>query len=580
MTEVSKYNIPIQEHKTIFRNHKRIIDDSKHINYNTHIIANNKIASLVKLYDEQEKKIQEIQIKTKDFNIMDIVQKENLIGSGDSSITFGLLSNLERKIHQKMKFVDERAAKQNEETIKLRSNISNLTNAHDKAESTMNNIQESLKKHSSNINLRVSQLEKDFNLIIDKAFEDMKKVINDKFNETSEVFDAKLNEQKKKILSNIPKYELEEDLAIISSHMQDMNKTIKDLNKKVNDVDKALKGIPMTIESVWKEINATKENLNQKSSTYEHQELKDSISDVNREMNNLKDKFQSLIEDQGKHDDILMIKRKLESMSNAIHTLKISVQEVSANASYNKMQIDTTKLLETQVFNEFKSTVMKENDIMNDNLHQLKRLIDELTSMMKTRCCFKDLKALEDELIEKMEELRGAYSKKFADKSETSKTLKYLEQQIKHIIDVYIKKMERGDSWLLAKKPLGGHSCGSCENYIGELKENPQFIPWNKYPVRDPNDKLYRIGNGFSKMIQMVTVDCPSNEKKDHNFQTSREFFNNSHNDVIDLRDYSTPKNKKLPRVIKNPKLNLSNDELLDNFSDGKETIEANHPKM
>ena len=86
--------------------------------------------------------------------------------------------------------------------------------------------------------------------------------------------------------------------------------------------------------------------------------------------------------------------------------------------------------------------------------------------------------------------------------------------------------MEKGDNWLLAKKPINT-MCASCESYIGELKGSGTYIPWNKYPNKDPNDKLYRLGSGFSKMLQMIQVD--ENEKKNINgYQTYSDF-----NDVI-----------------------------------------------
>ncbi len=73
------------------------------------------------------------------------------------------------------------------------------------------------------------------------------------------------------------------------------------------------------------------------------------------------------------------------------------------------------------------------------------------------------------------------------------------------------------------------------------------YIPWNKYPVKDPNDKLYRMGNGFSKMLQMIQVD--ENDKKsafqtynemnelikNKNNLTKTEFFNGSGFDVSEL---------------------------------------------
>ena len=97
--------------------------------------------------------------------------------------------------------------------------------------------------------------------------------------------------------------------------------------------------------------------------------------------------------------------------------------------------------------------------------------------------------------------------RKYADKNETSKNIKYLDSQIKHISEVYIKKMEKGDNWLLASKPIGGYKCASCESYIGELNDNNQHLPWNKIPNRDPSERLYRVGNGFSRMLQMLNID-------------------------------------------------------------------------
>jgi len=53
--------------------------------------------------------------------------------------------------------------------------------------------------------------------------------------------------------------------------------------------------------------------------------------------------------------------------------------------------------------------------------------------------------------------------------------------------------MEKGDNWLLAKKPLGGNSCASCEAYIGDIKDTTQYQPWNKYPVRDQSEAKIRV---------------------------------------------------------------------------------------
>ena len=93
----------------------------------------------------------------------------------------------------------------------------------------------------------------------------------------------------------------------------------------------------------------------------------------------------------------------------------------------------------------------------------------------------------------KLEEFKIGTTKKFADKNEVTKNIKYLDAQVKHILDVYVKKIEKGENWLLAKKPIGGQYCASCENYIGDLHDTNQHVAWNK--ISHPNDRVYRVKN-------------------------------------------------------------------------------------
>ena len=90
-----------------------------------------------------------------------------------------------------------------------------------------------------------------------------------------------------------------------------------------------------------------------------------------------------------------------------------------------------------------------------------------------------------------------------------------MELQIKQLYDLIIKKDERTDNWMLAKKPIGGFSCASCENYLGDLKENDEKIFWNQFPEHDNKDiNINRIGNGFSRILNMINVksDNPNND--------------------------------------------------------------------
>jgi len=45
----------------------------------------------------------------------------------------------------------------------------------------------------------------------------------------------------------------------------------------------------------------------------------------------------------------------------------------------------------------------------------------------------------------------------------------------------------------MAKKPLDGHTCASCEHYLGDLKSSSSaYIPYSKMQTKE-SEKLYRV---------------------------------------------------------------------------------------
>ena len=179
------------------------------------------------------------------------------------------------------------------------------------------------------------------------------------------------------------------------------------------------------------------------------------------------------------------------------------------------------KSLETQNENELSEKEKKKKEKEEkefariwEELERLKNLINQIFNILKTKANLSDLDDLKNFLLGKIEELALASVKKFADKNETTNNFKYLEDQIKKILEMLQSQKPSSDAetWLLAKKPINGYACASCESFIGDLREDShKFIPWNKMPLRDPGDKLYRMGNGFSKMLQMLNFDNNGN---------------------------------------------------------------------
>ena len=205
------------------------------------------------------------------------------------------------------------------------------------------------------------------------------------------------------------------------------------------------------------------------------------------------------------------------------------------------IDIDFSQYLSKNEFDKHKKENNDEFKKIWDEINNIKDLINKIFAILDKKANLSDLENLKNYLLSKLEELALACNKKFADKNETANNLKYLENQIKKIFELLSAKKDtvnEADNWLLAKKPLSGYSCAACESMINNLRDDAnKFIPWNKLPLRDPSDKLYRMGNGFSKMLQMLNFDSYGNVSLNPNIinETSinNEVNNNNSNNNI-----------------------------------------------
>lgn len=205
-------------------------------------------------------------------------------------------------------------------------------------------------------------------------------------------------------------------------------------------------------------------------------------------------------------DDVNWLRKKVETLSSTILNMK-NPDESQNNSVVNSkiIPIDNSKFLETNIFNEFQKSYNRELDRINRYIDEIKRTLEDVIGVIKSKAGEKDMKNLEEYLNGRIEELKLNSNKRFADKIETGKNIKYLDTQLKHVIEVYIKKMEKGDNWLIAKKPMNGYTCASCESYIGDLPDSNQYVPWNKYPIRDPNEKAYRVSFNTLLVLHMLS---------------------------------------------------------------------------
>ena len=241
------------------------------------------------------------------------------------------------------------------------------------------------------------------------------------------------------------------------------------------------------------------------------------------------------------------------------------------------IDIDFSLYLPKSEFDKYKRDTTLEFKKIWDEIKNIKDLINKISSLLNNKANLSDLEDLKNLILAKLEELALACNKKFADRNETANNLKYLEDQIRKLFELLSSSKKdtfnEADNWLLAKKPISGYSCAACESVIGNLRDDAnKFIPWNKLPLRDPGDKLYRMGNGFSKMLQMLNFDNYGNVSLNPNIINEANFYNN-----VNIN------NNNINNSINNSGQNNNNNTLLSNQkgkTDIKKRVQSANPKI
>ena len=483
-----------------------------------------KIDNLNRKNEEFENKLKDIDLKMQDFNIADLLKSNSVPidggegEGGNNNLCMKIVSNLEKKFNEKSKITDNRLNKLEENSFKLVKDTQNLKNFQDGTKRSINNLKQSNEDIIANMK---SIQNKIVETIPDMArkFESLQNIQNEKKEKEEKEESSKIEDKERKN-SNLSVSKVEPQIDL------ENNEKIKEIMKHLFDIEKSVKILPNQIgaEQLKSDISALKSGIGNCAQLQDLKEAREKEDDMQKQINFLKDQFEDFTSNTTDHEDLQNVKRKLELLNSKTHEFETVQQEllIKINQSSNTRSQFTggEKYLEVQKFEDFKAQIIKEFSSVNDNFTHLRRLVDNILDSLKNKPSYRDIKALEEELTVKFEELKLASTKKFAEKIETTKNFKYLDQQIKHILQVYIRKENKSDNWLLAKKSLNANLCASCEAYIGDLKDNNNYQPWNKYPLRDPNDKGYRLGNGFSKMLQMFPVD--ENEKKNTGMVTQQ----------------------------------------------------------
>ena len=344
-------------------------------------------------------------------------------------------------------------------------------------------IIDSIPNIEANFNSQIELLERTLNSKIKKNLNDINNIKEDFDKKNQEIF-QKLSEKEvtNKIIS-----ELKGGNDILISKVNILNDNFSFYTK--------LKDFKQNKEDILEYIQITKEDINK------------NIEILRRSHNSVKNLLMDHLNDKSDHNNLDLLLKRFDIAQNMIYKFR-DFQNVMEEKEKKRIVIDPNHFIDKEIFNEFLKSEHKNFDEYKKEFLNLKQELEELkTKEFGNKATLKNLKSLEDAIFQKIEELKQSITKNFVNKSTLDKNKKIIEIQTKQLIEGN-KKEDKKDNWLLSKKPFSGHLCASCESFIGELNPNvtAKYIPWNKYPQKDPPEKVFKIEGGTSKLLNLFST--------------------------------------------------------------------------
>ena len=492
--------------------------------------------------------LEELKIKINDFKIYDIFKDAKITG-GTLDVSKVLIQNLENKIFKKLGFQDERFKKNEEDIFKNKNDINNYKGFSEQHIRNMNNLKESFEKNSKdleNIKTDYSQNLKKIKDFINKnnieLNEKIKNLKNEMKNSNNQM--ALLDEFSpiKKDNQQLANNGSESDINSLSNKefkrfKEIVSKKISILDSKVYELSK----MENKFKPINNELDEIKIRINTKASLQDIYNIKESIDSIKLDIEKMKD-IEDELSDDTKHLKINIneFARKLQSLITQNYTAKkkkknnanIEDEEDSDILTNKMLKLTLENFLSLNTFYDFKKEYDKNYERLKNELNTFKNSYYEILDTLKDKVNENEIKSLEDYLVGLVEETKERSTKLYAKRIDVNKNIKTLELQIKEIVEVYVKKFDTGDNWILAKKPINAYTCASCEAYLGNIdKKNDDYYENKDY---DKFDKANKIGNGFSRILNLINLNNgleTRNLKGKLNDMNMTEYINNNINE-------------------------------------------------
>ena len=456
------------------------------------------------LFSTMKERIDDLMIKVQDFNLYDILKNS---GNSNIDVAAGLVQNLELKIKKKFELIDEKNKLNDEIIIKTKNDLINMKNASESSFNLSSFNKENLEKFINEYKEEINEIMKK----IDETNEKMKKILKNNIEEK---------------VNNLEKIIKEQNIQLLENQNETLKKSSSNIINAISQ-EKLSNAIDSLKNLIYKQIGDSENYIKNIIKNLEVEEIKKDISTMKIDLlgklnkNDLKQLLLKIEENENKilgiNDQISQIKTSIDIVNETNNKLVKKVEWL--NAAYvsfkpddlvNKdkikknLEFDFSKYITHNQLNQELIKIADEISKMKNEENEIRKYAEQIENRFQYFASENDLKNLEQCLLNSLEEYKLASLKKFSEKTEIQKQLKYLEMEIKHIAESYLLK-ENNENWLIAKKPMNNYHCASCDSYIGELSNKNEFSAWNKLIPHE--DNKYRMGHGFSRMLQLVNAD-------------------------------------------------------------------------
>ena len=243
----------------------------------------------------------------------------------------------------------------------------------------------------------------------------------------------------------------------------------------------------------------------------------------------------------------------------------------------NKRNVSFTSNIE---FHKYVTKSDKELTKIWEEINNLRKAIEDINNILKEKTSLSDLDNLKNLILQKIEELVINLNKK---NNENSTGINNLVEYFKKLLQLLSKNEDGGENILISKKSAGGYSCASCESFLGDLKSDKKYIHWKKmpYPIRDrelSNDGFLKIGNGYSRLLQMIDFDkngkailnpfssLDNNNNNEHNCNKSTIFENSKIREGHDINRERIKSVNMSNKTVRDRNRTIDKDKSKDNF--------------